>query len=222
MAAFTNCEVVVLLALYIAGKSTLLAAIARSTEIESGEILLDGVNLRNLGLKAVRNKIAFLPQNATVWSGAVRQNCDPHGSMRDAEIWTALEEVQAHHCVEMLGGLDGLLASQGNNVSPGERQLLALARILCRYRSAKKELSVLIVDEGSSQLDDETMRGIQRVLDDCFPGVTLIIIAHRLETMLSCDNIVVISDGSVVEGPASPQVLLRSNGPFQKLSSHLR
>lgn len=125
--------------------------------------------------------------------------------MSDREIWTAFDEAQAHSCVESLGsGLDGALASEGSNVSPGEQQLIALARILCRYYSSKDTFSVLIVDKASSQLDDLTMRSVQHVLDKCFKGVTLIIVAHRLETILNCNNIVVLGDGQVEEGPAPP------------------
>lgn len=207
---------------YDPGKSTLLAAIARSTELESGEIQLDGVNLRSVGLKLLRRKFAFLPQNAIVWSGTVRENCDPYVLLSDAEIWAALEDVQAYQCVESLGGgLDGMLANGGGNISPGECQLIALARILCRHRSSRDRFSVLVVDEGSSQLDDQTMRAIQHVLDDCFDGVTMIVVAHRLETIMSCDNIVVVEQGRVAEGPASPQALLKSDGPFSQLSRHL-
>jgi ABC-type multidrug transport system fused ATPase/permease subunit len=205
-----------------AGKSSIIAALTRSTELESGAILLDGVDIRSVGLGLVRQKVCVLPQAPMLFRGSVRENVDPTSICSDAEVWTALRHAQATRCVETLGGgLDGSIDDNGSNISPGERQLVALARVLCRHRSSNK-FSVLILDEASSQLDKGTDEKVQRAIDEWLTGVTIIIVAHRIDTVLGCDHVCVVDKGLIAEGPAPPHVLLASEGSkFSRLAREM-
>lgn len=204
-----------------AGKSSILAALLRSTELCDGSIFIDNVNVAEVGLDLLRRKVCVLSQAPVLFRGTVRDNCDPRSLCSDAEIWNAVRHSQAASCVEALGGLDGEIEDCGSNISPGERQLVALARVLCRHRSSDS-FSLLILDESSSQIDKECDKKLQRAIDEWLKGVTMIVIAHRLETVLRCDQVCVIEDGTVLEGPGSPKEMMSEDGSqFRLLAKEL-
>lgn len=204
-----------------AGKSSIVAALLRSTELCGGSVSIDGVDLDDVGLDLLRRKVCVLPQAPMLFNGSIRENVDPKNLSSDAEIWTALRRAEATNCVETLGGLDGAIDDCGSNISPGERQLLALARVLCRYTTADS-FSLLILDEASSQIDEESEKKLQFAIDEHLAGVTIIVIAHRLKTVMRCDEICVVDRGVLSEGPASPATLMaKEDGQFRGFAREL-
>lgn len=204
-----------------AGKSSIVAALLRSTELCGGSLSIDGVDLTDVGLDVLRRKVCVLPQAPMLFNGSVRENVDPKKLTNDAKIWAALRRAEAANCVEALGGLDGAIDDCGTNISPGERQLLALARVLCRHASSDS-FSLLILDEASSQIDEEIDKKLQLAIDKWLCDVTIMVIAHRLKTVMRCDEVCVVDRGTVSEGPASPETLMaKEGGQFRRFAHEL-
>jgi ABC-type multidrug transport system fused ATPase/permease subunit len=192
-----------------AGKSTLTTALFRLVEIESGTISLDGVDLSTLGLSDVRgrrNGMFILPQDPAVFAGSIRTNLDPFDFFSDEDIMEALQ------LVRFPGHQRGNLLSQsveegGANFSAGEKQLLCLARALL------VNPRLLVLDEATSSVDGKTDEFVQQMLRTKFPDTTLLTIAHRLNTIIDYDVVIVMDKGKVVEF-GSPRELLELNGVF--------
>ena len=190
------------------GKSSFAAALMRMPEAE-GDILIDDVLLRNINLKESRRAITVLGQNPALFSGTVRKNLDVVEQFQDAQLWQALEQVQVKNLVENLEGqLDYDLLENGANLSIGERQLICLARVLLHQKK------IVILDEPTAHVDPDTERTIWNVVREKLKDCTVITIAHRLNTIRSCDKILVLDSGEV-NGFDSFQVLC--NRPGNKL-----
>lgn len=121
-----------------AGKSSLLAAMARIEPISSGTIKIDCVDIGTLPIDVLRNRIAFVPQEPFLFSGTIRENMDPRGLHLDSQIWSAINKCLATPLVQSLGGLDGQLEYGGSNLSSGQRQLLCMARALLKNSKVSK------------------------------------------------------------------------------------
>jgi ABC-type multidrug transport system fused ATPase/permease subunit len=179
-------------------------ALFRIVELTKGEILLDGVNIASVPLTKLRSNLAIIPQDPVLFTGSVRFQLDPFNHYADIEIWDVLNQVNLSDMVKCLpNGLAELICEGGDNLSQGQRQLLCIARALLR------DAKVLIVDEGTSAVDPYTDDLIQKVLrrqakDN---GITVLAIAHRLQTIVDFDRILVLSDGKALEFD-SPQILL--------------
>lgn len=188
-----------------AGKSTLTTALFRLVEVEEGTISLDGVDLSTLGLSDVRgrrNGMFILPQDPAVFSGTIRSNLDPFLVHSDEELVRALELIKFPRT-----SLNEAVEEGGGNFSAGERQLLCLARAML----AKPRL--LVLDEATSSCDRETDSSVQQMLRSQFPDTTFLTIAHRLDTIIDYDVVIVMENGRVAE-MGSPQDLLSSCGIF--------
>eukprot|EP01079_Euglenida_sp_SAG-EU17-18_P003781 gene3781-701_t len=191
------------------GKSTLIACLFRVVNIESGSLLIDGIEASSVALERLRSHMAIIPQDPTFFSGTVRMNLDPESRHTDEAIIKALERAS----VLSAGGLDADIVEGGNNFSVGEKQLLSLARALLL------QSKIILMDEATANVDAHTDQLIQQCIRSEFIGSTIITIAHRIGTILDYDNILVLDDGKVSEfGP--PDVLLSSGGVFEKLASH--
>ncbi|XP_054924921.2 ATP-binding cassette sub-family C member 3-like [Dermacentor andersoni] len=180
-----------------AGKSSLVQALLRVLVPTEGRILVDGVDISSLKLKKLRSAVTVIPQDPTLVTGSLRDNLDPTRSHTDAEIWDALRK---SHLGEFVSrnphGLDLAAGEGGANLSVGQRQLVCLARALLRRPK------ILVLDEATSQMDGDTDRLIQSTLRQCFAGCTLLAIAHRVNTVLDYDKILVMAGGEVAEfGP---------------------
>ncbi|GKY95413.1 hypothetical protein MPSEU_000502800 [Mayamaea pseudoterrestris] len=193
-----------------AGKSSLAVALFRLVEIESGYIELDGVDLGALGLSDVRgraNGMAIIPQDPFLAGSTVRQCLDPFKQSEDAEIEAALAAVRLDDTIS----LDTPVHEGGSNFSVGERQLFNLARALL------SQPKVLVMDEATSSIDGATDNFIQKMLRTRFPDTTLVTVAHRLNTVVDYDEVVVMQAGVAAEVGAPRELLLKPDSLFSEL-----
>lgn len=191
-----------------AGKSSLTAALFRLVEIERGTITLDGVDLSKIGLEDVRgrrNGMRIVPQDPVLFPGTLRECLDPFQESTDADVLDALRAVRIADIANREVLLSDRVEEAGRNYSVGERQLLCLARAML----SKPRL--LVLDEATASVDGETDAFVQEMLRAQFVGTTLLTIAHRLNTIMDYDVILVMDDGKAVEF-GSPEELLRQEG----------
>ncbi|XP_015175309.1 PREDICTED: multidrug resistance-associated protein 1 isoform X6 [Polistes dominula] len=188
-----------------AGKSSLTLSLFRILEAASGKIIIDGVDVAKLGLHDLRSKLTIIPQDPVLFSGTLRMNLDPFDQHTDDEVWRALEHAHLKSFVQnLLNGLLHEVSEGGDNLSVGQRQLICLARALLR------KTKVLVLDEATAAVDLETDDLIQRTIREDFKDCTVLTIAHRLNTILDSDRVIVLDKGLIIEYDA-PEVLLRNS-----------
>ncbi|XP_062444048.1 ATP-binding cassette sub-family C member 6-like [Rhea pennata] len=194
-----------------AGKSTLAVGLLRLVEAAEGEILIDGLNIAQVGLHDLRTKITVIPQDPVLFSGSLRTNLDPLNQYTDADIWTALELTQLKNFIaDLPEQLEYKCTEQGENLSTGQKQLVCLARALLR------KAKILVLDEATSAVDLETDLQIQSTLKTQFKDSTVLTIAHRVNTIMDCDRILVLENGWIVEFD-TPEKLIAQKGAFYRL-----
>ncbi|XP_050461235.1 ATP-binding cassette subfamily C member 4 isoform X1 [Cataglyphis hispanica] len=186
-----------------AGKSSLIQALFRLADVE-GLIEIDGIDTSEIGLHDLRSKISIIPQEPFLFSGSLRRNLDPFDSYSDDLLWRALEEVELK---EM--GLQAHVNEGGSNLSVGQRQLVCLARAIVRNNP------ILVLDEATANVDPRTDELIQTTIRKKFEKCTVLTIAHRLNTVMDSDRILVMDAGSAVEFD-HPHVLLQKESSFLK------
>uniref|UniRef100_A0A3Q0R8A5 ATP-binding cassette sub-family C member 5 n=1 Tax=Amphilophus citrinellus TaxID=61819 RepID=A0A3Q0R8A5_AMPCI len=188
------------------GKSSLGVALFRLVERCGGSILIDGVDISDIGLADLRSKLSIIPQDPVLFSGTVRSNLDPFNQYSEEKIWDTLERSHMKECVSQLPlKLESEVVENGENFSVGERQLLCVARALLR------QCKVLILDEATAAMDAETDALIQETIRSSFQHCTTLIIAHRLHTVLASDRIMVLNQGQVVEFDEPSKLLANEN-----------
>jgi ATP-binding cassette subfamily C (CFTR/MRP) protein 1 len=192
------------------GKSSLLLTLFRLLEIDSGTIVIDGLDLQTVSRDVIRERLIAIPQDPFILSGSVRMNADPSGTSTDASIVSALTKVQLWASMEARGGLDADMQSQP--LSHGQQQLFCLARVMLGRRRS----SILVLDEATSNVDAETDRTMQRIVREEFASHTIITVAHRLDSIVDSDVVAVLNEGRLVEwGP--PRELLGRPSLFRDL-----
>jgi len=185
-----------------AGKSSLTLALFRMIEPAEGKIMIDGIDIRGIGLHDLRSNITIIPQEPVLFSGTLRFNLDPFGNFSDADLWQALE--MAHLKVfasTLTNGLDYEITEGGDNISVGQRQLVCLARALLR------KSKLLVLDEATAAVDVSTDALIQGTIRREFADSSVLTIAHRLNTIMDYDMVMVLEKGRIAEF-APPQELL--------------
>lgn len=196
-----------------AGKSTIASLIPRFYDVEKGEILLDGINIKNYTLKSLRNQIGFVSQKVHLFNGTIADNIvyGAKNKYKKQDIINAAIQANAIEFIEKLEhGFDTEIGDNGILLSGGQRQRIAIARVLLRNSP------ILVFDEATSALDNESERLVQQAIENLQKNRTSIIIAHRLSTIEQSDRILVIDDGKIVEeGPHNKLVL--ENGIYAKM-----
>ncbi|KTF20330.1 ABC transporter ATP-binding protein [Streptococcus gordonii] len=198
------------------GKSTLVNLIPRFYDVSEGRILVDGIDVRDYELKALRNKVGYIPQKAVLFSGTIASNLDFGESMEtpldEEKMWEALELAQAKSFVEEKEAeLESEVSQGGTNYSGGQRQRLAIARALAR----KPE--ILIFDDSFSALDYKTDRILRKELAEQTQHMTKLIVAQRISTIMDADQILVLDNGKVV-GQGTHKELLTTNEVYQEIA----
>ncbi|KAF9905921.1 hypothetical protein EC991_001162 [Linnemannia zychae] len=197
------------------GKTTLLISLLRVVEAAEGQILIDNVDIREIGLQDLRSKIAIIPQEPVLFVGTIRSNLDPFHQRTDREIWDALDAVHLSDNIKqnMPLKLETPIIENGRNFSLGQRQLFCIARaILFQSR-------ILVLDEATSAVDLQTDLLIQETIKKNFADCTVLMIAHRLNTIMECDKILVMEDGRVVEFEHPTKLIENKDGYFYSLVS---
>ncbi|MEY8462580.1 ABC transporter ATP-binding protein [Streptococcus merionis] len=198
------------------GKSTLVNLIPRFYDATQGRVLVNGVNVKDYDQATLHNLVGYIPQKAVLFSGTVRSNMamgeSKAGQLTDSDIWEALELAQGKDFVQALDkGLDAEVAQNGTNFSGGQRQRLAIARALAR----KPE--ILIFDDSFSALDYQTDKVLRQALNERTAGLTKLIVAQRISTIMDADQILVLDQGKVV-GQGTHRELLATNPIYQEIA----
>ncbi|KAJ2301420.1 hypothetical protein IWW55_003758, partial [Coemansia sp. RSA 2706] len=187
------------------GKSSLISALLRIVELEAGAILIDGVDISQIGVHDLRQQVSVVPQAAALFEGTLRENLDPFGEYSEAEVDGAIRDAG----LEGLGA-DWWIESGGRNLSGGQQQLAGICRAILQRRR------IVVLDEATASIDGESARAIRAVVAAKFRHSTVLTIAHRLETVQDCDQILVMRGGRVAEF-GTPAALLAAQGLFAEL-----
>ena len=194
------------------GKSTLLLALYRMFNLESGSIVVDGIDTSTLTLEQLRRGLSVIPQEPVVFSGTVRSNLDPFGEYgNDAALWEALRNVGLEEQAKACGGLDGVIDATSAAWSLGQQQLMCLAR------AELKKVPVLCLDEATAAMDPHTEAHVLEIIERLFSDRTTFTIAHRLDNVIRSDQVVVMDAGVVAEIGPPTDLLANPNSAFSKL-----
>lgn len=194
------------------GKSTILSLICRNYDIQKGQILIDGIDIRHIKIASLRSHFGQMLQDVFLFAGDIRSNIVLRSdNVTDEDVWQACRYVNADGFIRKLdGGLDEAVREQGNNFSAGQRQLLSFARTILH------KPSVMILDEATANIDTETEVLIQDSLEKMKNIGTMLIVAHRLSTIQHADNIILLSHGEIME-QGTHQELLHLKGRYYQL-----
>ncbi|RDX46560.1 multidrug resistance-associated ABC transporter [Lentinus brumalis] len=206
-----------------AGKSSLLQALFRIVNVQKGAIEIDGRNIADIGLDVLRGRLALVPQDSVLFQGTLRDNIDPQRTRTDAEIIDALRRAgllpkdgPVDPTVEAKFSLDSSVGDEGSNYSAGEKQLLALCRALVRNSR------IIVLDEATSNVDVETDSKVQRTIQTEFASSTLLCIAHRLNTIVYYDRILVMDAGKVAEFDTPLNLFDKEDSIFRSLCNEAK
>lgn len=192
-----------------AGKSTLLLALFKLVDIDHGSIAVDNVDISEINNELLRQRIAIIPQQALVFSATLRENVDPTGQYTDEEITNVLEQCRLGDFMVAKGGLGAEVSS--GVLSKGECQLISLARVLL------KKSNILCLDEATSDIDSDTDAIVQELLQNQFRGATMLTVAHKIDTVLHYDRVIVLGQGSILENDNPKTLLKNTSSHFYRL-----
>ncbi|XP_032030721.1 multidrug resistance-associated protein 1-like [Hylobates moloch] len=196
-----------------AGKSTLSNCLFRIVERAGGKIIIDGIDISTIGLHDLRGKLNIIPQHPVLFSGTLQMNLDPLNKYSDSKLWEVLELCHLKEFVQSLPEkLLHEISEGGENLSMGQRQLVCLARALLR------KTKILILDEATASIDFETDKLVQTTIRKEFSDCTILTVAHRLQSIIDSDRVLVLDSGRIVEFEA-PQNLIRQKGLFYEMTT---
>ncbi|KAF7297369.1 hypothetical protein MIND_00970400 [Mycena indigotica] len=196
------------------GKSSLLMALFRGVDssLLEGSVLFDDVDTRSMSLATLRSALSLVSQSPLIWNAPLRHNLDPYEKLTDKDIWLSLERVGLADAVGQLPNKLETVLDDGGSLSGGQRQLLCLARILLRGGK------VIALDEASSSLDVDTDRRMRDIIRTDLSSSTIIAVAHRIETIVDYDLVLVMENGSVVERGTPQALLAQRDSRFSELA----
>jgi ABC-type multidrug transport system fused ATPase/permease subunit len=201
------------------GKSSLTLSLFRIIEAFDGKIEIDGENIRDIPLKKIRRSLSIVPQEPFLLEGTLKTNLDPLNLYTDNEIEEVLKSVKLYEMLEhndinqntVLNGINTEIKEYGNNLSFGCRQLLCVARAILR------KSKIILLDEATSSVDQKTEDIITNTVDNMFKDSTVITIAHRINTVKSCDRVIVMDQGEIVEIGKPDELIKNTNSKFYSL-----
>ncbi|XP_014255576.1 multidrug resistance-associated protein 7 [Cimex lectularius] len=196
-----------------AGKSSLISALFRLSDLTKGEISVDFVNIKLISLDQLRSRMCIIPQDPFIFEGSMRSNLDPHNIHTDDELREVLEKTYMMTAVEENGGL--YVNINKDTFSVGQGQLICLARAIL------KNTKIICIDEATANVDEDTDRLIQQTIRNSFLQSTVITIAHRVKTIIDCDRVLVMKDGKVVEFDTPSNLMENRNSHFYQLAHNL-
>jgi ATP-binding cassette subfamily C (CFTR/MRP) protein 1 len=183
-----------------AGKSTICISMSRIVELLEGKVEIDGVDIAQIDLQKLREKVTVIPQDPTLFTGSLRFNLDPFDTVTDEKILMLLNEAGLSDLLARSDnadaderGINMKITEGGKNLSAGERQLICICRAILRKNR------IVVLDEATANIDVITEQKIQRLIDAEFKGSTVVTIAHRLNTIIRSDYVLVLSRGQLVE-----------------------
>ena len=200
-----------------AGKSTICLGLCRIVEADTGTIMIDGVDINTLGLADLREKITIIPQDPTLFEGSLRFNLDPVGKLTDSELLRMAKKASLENLINRdEKGLNQEIEDGGKNLSSGEKQLICICRAILRKNR------VVLMDEATANIDIKTEQTIQKLINEEFVDSTVLTIAHRLNTIINSDKVLVLSQGQVVEFDDPQRLLANSDSMFYSYAKELK
>ena len=194
------------------GKSTVFVTLFRMEGVERGRIEIDGIDIATVPVHTLRARLCIIPQDPVMFTETLRRNVDPFDKHTDEEIISALECVQLKEMLQLLpDGLQSPITEGGENLSVGQRQLLCFARALL------KRPKIIVLDEATAAIDNQTDSLIQEMIHERFVDCTVLTIAHRLHTIIDSDRVFVMDDGVIAEADTPAKLKLKQDGIFKKL-----
>lgn len=194
------------------GKTTITNLINRFYEIQKGEILLDGINIRDINLRSLREKIGIILQDPFIFARSIKDNIQLNKNFSDETIMNTIQLASAEEFINGLpNGIDEISQERGNSYSSGQKQLLAFARIFAHNPS------IFILDEATANIDTKTEELIQKSVDKISKEKTSIFIAHRLSTIVNVDKIIVLNQGEIMEEGSHNELVNKTDGYYSKL-----
>lgn len=190
-----------------AGKSSIISTLFKLYEVE-GSITIDDIDIKTVAAETLRSKISIIPQSPILFTGTIRDNLDPYNELSDIDLWKALEEVRLK---EIVPTLNEKIIEGGCNFSAGQRQLICLARAIL------KKNKILVLDEATASVDPQTDIFIQKTIKRIFVDCTVLTIAHRLDTVLHSDKVMVIHEGTLLEFDEPDELLKNKESAFYKM-----
>lgn len=192
-----------------AGKTSIFSALLRTHPIQTGAILIDAVNVNDLPLAKLRERVAYVVQDPFLFRGTIRENLDPRNAFYDSDIWGGISRCLCLPLVRGLGGLEGRI--EADSLSAGQKQLL------CLVRAFLKQAKVLCIDEGTAHLDVASESCVQTVIRHAFRSSTVIQVAHRLQNVADVDEVLVMAGGQVVEAGHPKQLQRDPHSHFSEM-----
>lgn len=186
--------------------------INRFYEIQKGEILLDGVNIKDINLRYLRKQVGIILQDPFIFAKSIKENIELNDNLSDEAVMETIRLASAEEFIQSLpNGIEEIADERGNSFSAGQKQLIAFARIFA------KDPSIFILDEATANIDTKTEELIQNSIDKISKEKTSIFIAHRLSTIINVDKIIVLNNGEIIEQGSHNELTANPDGYYSKL-----